>query len=87
MTLSPTDRKEVLALAAVNLTDHLLASVRIDELATLELATAAQLLGLGPAAAAKVLPVIEVGPRTRRVTVAAYKAFLAKNTRQPASAG
>lgn len=83
MTLSPTERRELLALAARNLTEELLEAVPLDELATLELSTAGQLLGLGPAAAAKVLPVIEVGPRTRRVTVADYKAFLASRRRDP----
>ncbi len=47
----------------------------------IDLQTAASFLGLPLARAAKVLPVVEVGPRSRRVTVAAYKAFLAANTK------
>ena len=73
-------------LAAKMLTAELRENVNIDELNTLELSTAAQLLGLTVPNAASKLPVIEVGPRTRRVTVAAYKAFLEKNTTRPASA-
>lgn len=83
MTLSPTERREAMELAARMLTEELRGAVNIDELNTLELSTAAQLLGLSPTHAARVLPVIEVGPRTRRITVAAYKAYLAKHTTQP----
>ncbi|RYD62370.1 MAG: hypothetical protein EOP83_14780, partial [Verrucomicrobiaceae bacterium] len=74
MTLSPTERKELLTLQATLLNTKLLEANDIDELATLELSTAAQLLGLSVTHAARLLPVIEVGPRTRRVTIAAYKA-------------
>jgi hypothetical protein len=83
MTLSPTERKEVLALIAANITAAFLEANDIDELITLELSTAAQLLGLSVTHAARVLPVIEVGPRTRRVTLKAFKDYLRKNTKQP----
>lgn len=83
MILSPTERKEVLALVAGQITAALRETIDLDELATLELSTAAQLLGLGVAQASRVLPIVEVGPRTRRVTVKAYKAFLEARTLQP----
>lgn len=86
MTLSPTERREVLDLAARQLTQELRETVELDQLATLELSTAAQLLGISPTQAAKLLPVVEVGPRTRRVTVAAYKAFLQSRTTNPIAA-
>lgn len=83
MVLSHADKEKVLALIAANLTAEILKRIDLDELATLELSTAGQLLGLGPKAAAAVLPVIEVGPRTRRVQVAAFKAYQAAHTKQP----
>ncbi|MBK1884168.1 hypothetical protein JIN85_17240 [Luteolibacter pohnpeiensis] len=82
MILSPKERKETIELAAKQLTAELRASVDIDELNLIELSTAAQLLGLSATHAAKVLPIVEVGPRSRRVTVAAYKAFIKERTIQ-----
>jgi hypothetical protein len=76
MNLSPSERKEVLELVARQITQELRDTVDFDELYTIELSTAAQLLGLSVTHAARVLPIIEVGPRTRRVSVADYKAFL-----------
>lgn len=86
MTLSPTERREVLDLAARQLTQELREAVDLDEIQTLELSTVAQLLGISPTQAAKLLPVVEVGPRTRRVTVAAYRSFLASRTTNPIAA-
>lgn len=85
MTLDPTERKQVLALIAANITAAFLAANDIDELITIELSTAAQLLGLSVTHAARVLTVQEIGPRTRRVTLKVYKDYLAKNTKQPTS--
>jgi hypothetical protein len=85
MTLSPTERREMLAILASQIGSDLREAIDLDELATLELSTAAQLLGLGVAQASRVLPVIEVGPRTRRVTVRAYKEFLQSRTKNPAT--
>jgi hypothetical protein len=83
MTLSHSERKEVLALIAANLTAAFLEANDIDELITLELSTAAQLLGLSVTHAARVLTVQEIGPRTRRVTLKVYKAYLAKTEIKP----
>jgi DNA repair protein RadC len=75
----------MLAILASQIGSDLREAIDLDELATLELSTAAQLLGLGVAQASRVLPVIEVGPRTRRVTVRAYKEFLQSRTKNPAT--
>lgn len=85
MTLSPTERRELLHLAATQLVEQLRSETELDELNTLDVATAAQLLGISPKQAFRLLPVIQVGPRTHRVTVAAYKAFLAENAKSPAT--
>lgn len=83
MTPSPSERKEILGLSARMLTDAILEKVDLEELATIELSTSAQLLGLSTTQAAKVLPVVEVGPRTRRVTVKDHKAFIAARRHDP----
>jgi hypothetical protein len=56
MTLSPTERKEMLALLASQIGSDLREAIDLDDLATLELSTAAQILGLGVAQASRVLP-------------------------------
>lgn len=81
--LSPAAEADVRRQAAREIADRVLQGVNVDELQMIDLATAASFLGLPLARAAKVLPVVELGPRSRRVTVAAYKAYLAANTRQP----
>lgn len=80
MTLSPAELEDIKTRAARELADRILHSVDIDELNTLEISTAASFLGIPVDRAAKLLPVVEVGPRSRRVTIKAYKAFLSANT-------
>lgn len=62
------------------------AGENIDDVMMLDLSTAASFLGIPLERAARVLPVVELGPRTRRVRIADYKAYVAKHTRQPAAA-
>jgi len=81
--LSPSAEADVRRLAAVEIADRVLRGVDLDSLQMIDLATAASFLGITLSRAAKVLPVVDLGPRTRRVTVAAYKAYLSANTRQP----
>lgn len=85
MTLSPSEVDEVKRAAAREIAAQFFQGIDIDELNTLELSTAASFLGIPVDRAARLLPVVEVGPRSRRVTVAAYKAFLAANTRTSAA--
>jgi len=80
MTLSPTELQDIKAAAAREIADRFFSSVDIDELNTIELSTAASFLGIPVDRAGKLLPVVQVGPRSRRVTIASYKAFLASNT-------
>jgi hypothetical protein len=80
MTLSPDQLSATLDKIADQLGRDIRDSLDLDELATLNLATAAQLLGVPITAAARILPVIEVGPRTRRVRVCDYKALIAART-------
>jgi hypothetical protein len=80
MTFSPSEMDDIKAQAAREIADRFFQSVDIDDLNTIEISTAASFLGIPVDRAAKLLPVVEVGPRSRRVTIKAYKAFLASNT-------
>jgi hypothetical protein len=58
----------------------------LDELDTLDIATVAAFLNWPVTRVAKKLPVVELGPRSRRIRRSDYLALLAKNTKQPARA-
>lgn len=58
----------------------------LDEIRTMTLQTAADHLGIPVTRAEKVLPVITLGPRSRRVTLKALKDYIAQNTKTPALA-
>jgi len=81
MIFSPSELEDIKAKAAREIADRYFQSVDIDELNTIELATAASFLGIPVDRAGKLLPYVEVGPRSRRVRLADYKAFLTTNTR------
>lgn len=86
MTLSPAEVEDVKRLAAAEIAAQVLGVVDLDSLNMLDLSTAASFLGIPLERAARVLPVVELGPRTRRVRIADFKAYQAKHTRQPAAA-
>jgi len=86
MTLTPAEVEDVKRLAAVQIAAQVLGGVDIDTLNMLDLSTAASFLGIPLERAARVLPVVELGPRTRRVRIADFKAYQAAHTRQPAAA-
>ena len=85
MNLSPAEIADVKSAAAAEIADRFFAGIDIDELNTMELSTCASFLGIPVDRAAKLLPYVEVGPRSRRVTIANYKAFLADHTSNPAA--
>jgi hypothetical protein len=85
MTFSPEQERTLLSMVANGLRDDIRARMDLAELATVDISTAAQLLGLSTKQAGRILPVIELGPRTRRVRVADYQACLAERTKQPAT--
>ena len=87
VTLTPAELAAWKLQAAREFAALQLAEIPLEELQTVELAFAAQSIGLSPKHAAKILPVIEIGPRKHRVAVKALKDFLAARTVQPATAG
>lgn len=82
IALTPAEFTDVKERTARQLTEHILANVKLDELALIDLTTAATFMGVRRDYAAKVLPVISFGPRTQRVSIAAYKAYVTANTKQ-----
>ena len=86
MTLSPAEVEDFKRLAAAEIAAQVLGVVDLDSLNMLDLSTAASFLGIPLERAARVLPVVELGPRTRRVRIADFKAYQAAHTRQPAVA-
>jgi hypothetical protein len=83
ITLTPAAEAEFIERAAKEFAALKFARIDPDELDTLELSTAAHFLGIPIDRAAKVLPVVELGPRSRRVRIADYKAYVAKKTKPP----
>jgi len=83
MTLSPSELEDVKAAAAREIADRFFAGVDLDDLNTLEISTAASFLGIPVERAARVLPIIEVGPRSRRVRISDFKAYQAAHTTKP----
>jgi hypothetical protein len=84
MNLSAAEFDAIKRAAVQEIADRFFESVDVDELNTMELATCASFLGIPVDRAAKVLPYIEVGPRSRRVTIKDYKAYCQANTRNSA---
>lgn len=76
MTLSPPERDAVIKEAARLLVAELREQVDLDELITLPLDAAAQIIGLGPKQASRVLPTRQMGPRKLGVSLRSIKAYL-----------
>ena len=83
MTLSPAAVEKTMELVAVEIADRLLANVNLDDLLMIDLSSAANYLGIPLDRAAKVLPVVQLGPRTRRVRVSDFKAYQEANMKRP----
>jgi hypothetical protein len=83
MTLSPAEFESIKRAAVQEIADRFFQDVDIDQLNTMELSTCASFLGIPVDRAAKALPFVEVGPRSRRVTIADYKAYLAARKVHP----
>ncbi len=83
MTLSPAEFEDIKRAAVKEIAAQFFQDIDIDQLNTMELSTCASFLGIPVDRAAKVLPFVEVGPRSRRVTIADYKAFLAARKVHP----
>lgn len=81
MNLSAAEFDAIKRAAVQEIADRFFEAVDVDQLNTMELATCASFLGIPVDRAAKVLPWIEVGPRSRRVLIRDYKAYCQANTR------
>jgi hypothetical protein len=83
ITLTPAAYEEVLRMAANEIADRAMGGVDIDELQMMDLATCANFLSIPLERVAKVLPYVELGPRTRRVRFSDFKAYVEKHKKYP----
>jgi len=81
MTLSPSERREVLELVAERITAQLRTEVGdLTELVVLPLAAAGQLVGLSPQQAKRLLPVTRTAAGKHGITLAAIRKHITTNT-------
>ena len=83
ITLTPAGYDLLIESAKQEIADRAMGGVDVDELQLMDLSTCANFLGIPLERAAKVLPYVELGPRTRRVAVADYKAYLEGHKKYP----
>lgn len=83
VTLSPAGFDQLIEATKHELADRLMAGEDIDSLKTIDLQTVASFTGLPLERVTKLLPYIEFGPRSRRVTLADYKAYLEDHKKYP----
>jgi hypothetical protein len=81
--LSPSEFADWKERAAVEFARLQFEALDEDDLNHLSVETVAQFLGIPVPRVADLMPVTEVGPRTRRVSIADYKWFRANNTKTP----
>lgn len=88
MTLSPSERREVLngiiERAAERLLEEVRAECSLDELVLLPIQSAAPMLGISPRLIPEYLPTVAVSRQRLAVSVGAIRRHLAANTRPPA---
>ncbi len=87
ITLSPSEMDDVKRMAARDIAEAVLAGINVDELQLMDIATVSAFTGLPVERVAKSIPIIELGPRSRRVRISDYKAWLAQNMKYPKGAG
>ncbi len=85
ITLSPAELADVKRMAAKDIAAAALEGIDVEELQLMDIATVSAFTGLPVDRVAKAMPIVELGPRSRRVRICDYKAYLAKNTKQPAA--
>jgi hypothetical protein len=83
ITLYPAELEDVKRRAARETADSYFEGLDVDELNTMDLATCASFLGISAERAGRLLPWVEVGPRSRRVRICDYKAFLESRKKDP----
>lgn len=85
MTLSPSERREVVKMVA----DRIIAEIReeaggdLASIVVIPLAAAGHLVGLTRQQLPKLIPVTVIGPSTHGVTLRNLQLHIAKNTRKP----
>lgn len=83
ITLTPAAYEEVLRMAKDEIAERAMGDVNVDELQMMDLSTCANFLGIPLERAAKVLPFVQLGPRTRRVRISDFKAYQDAHMKRP----
>jgi hypothetical protein len=83
ITLTPNELADVKRMAARDIATTVLEGVNVEELQLMDIATVSSFTGVPVERVARLMPIIELGPRSRRVRISDYKAYLAKNTKNP----
>lgn len=74
-------------MAARDIAATVLESINVEDLQLMDIATVASFTGMPVERAAKAMPIIELGQRSRRVRMSDYKAYLTKNTKTAPQVG
>ncbi|GAA5130772.1 hypothetical protein JIN84_05135 [Luteolibacter yonseiensis] len=82
--LSPSELEDVKRIAARDIAGAVLAGINIEELQLMDIATVSAFTGLPVDRVARSMPIVELGPRSRRVRISDYKAYIAKHIKNPA---
>lgn len=85
MDFTPAERAVIYDLAAEKLVAEIKNELKagLDEIITIPLSAAAQMIGMGSRTAAKVLPVTDTGQKERGISLAALKRHQQQRTTQP----
>lgn len=82
--LSPAELEDVKRRVAADIKATILGGIDVADLQLMDIATVSAFTGLPVDRVAKAMEVIELGPRSRRVRISVYQAYLARNAKQPA---
>lgn len=88
MDLSPTERREVLKMVATMIVDEIRAQAGGDfaAIVTIPLSAAAHMLHKSTKQLPLLIPVTDIGPNSKVVTLRALQDHIKKNTRHPSAA-
>lgn len=84
IVLSPAELEDVKRRVAADIKATILGGINVADLQLMDIATVSAFTGLPVDRVAKAMEVIELGPRSRRVRISVYQAYLDRNAKAPA---
>lgn len=85
VTLTAAELEDAKRMAAADIARAVLEGIRVEEMQLMDIATVSAFTGLPVERVAKLMPIYELGPRSRRVSFSDYQAYLAKHRKEPAA--